>query len=129
MSLFKKIIGSSASEAVTKKTPWILLEELSEIEQIKNASFKTPIAIFKHSTRCSISRMALKEFENDYNLNSEELKLYFLDLLAYRTISNELAIQFNITHQSPQILLIKNGVCTYHVSHDEIIFQNLKSVI
>ncbi len=129
MSLFKKIIGSSASEAVTKKTPWILLEELSEIEQIKNVSFKTPIAIFKHSTRCSISRMALKEFENDYNLNSEELKLYFLDLLAYRTISNELAIQFNITHQSPQILLIKNGVCTYHVSHDEIIFQNLKSVI
>jgi bacillithiol system protein YtxJ len=75
--------------------------------------------IFKHSTRCIVSKMALKNFENNFNLENK-IQPYFLDLLEYRAISNEVATRFNIQHQSPQIIVIKNGVAVYATSHEDI---------
>ena len=120
MGIFKNLMGNN--ETKTQKTSnvsWINLEDLGQLTEIQETSFAKPVIIFKHSTTCSISRMALKNFEREYNLN-EKIDAYYLDLLNFRPISNEIATRFNVTHQSPQLLLIKQGKSVYNVSHENI---------
>jgi len=107
---------------------WNKLDDLETLEEIINESEKSPVMIFKHSTSCSISSMALNRLERSWNENEmEEVKVYYLDLLAHRDISNTIAEKFGVPHQSPQVLLIKNGECVYDDSHMGISYQNLKS--
>lgn len=98
---------------------WNILQNSNQLIEIINESFKKPQLIFKHSTRCIISKMALKNFESDFLLHNE-IDAYYLDLIAYRNISNEIAEVFTVEHQSPQILLIKDGVAVYAASHESI---------
>ncbi|SOU87888.1 bacillithiol system redox-active protein YtxJ [Tenacibaculum dicentrarchi] len=83
---------------------WIPLIALSQLEDIKKQSQKEPIAIFKHSTRCSISSVAKSRFEKSFDESLKDFKVYYLDLISYREISNEIAIQFQVEHQSPSTL-------------------------
>lgn len=97
---------------------WEQLINLQQLEQVKEVSFQAPVLFFKHSTRCSISVMALNRFEREWS--NTTVTPYFLDLLNYREISNQIAILFEVEHQSPQVLLIKDGACIYHASHNAI---------
>jgi bacillithiol system protein YtxJ len=97
---------------------WTLLESVDQLDQIKQQQGYS--LIFKHSTRCSISMMAKKRFELDWDDLPENMPLYFLDLIQYRDISNQVAQQFQVHHQSPQLLLIKDGECILDQSHGEI---------
>ncbi len=99
---------------------WKPLQSISELEIIEKNSHDKPIIIFKHSTRCSVSRIVLKQFEADYAIDPHKIDSYFLDLLNFRSVSTEIATRFLVEHQSPQILLIKNGKCLYHASHSDI---------
>lgn len=129
MSIFKNIFGSSETETPkSSNINWIQLTDLSQLNEIQEFSSQKPVIIFKHSTTCSISRMALKNFEREYDLN-DKIDAYFLDLLNFRAISNEIANKFEVVHQSPQLLLIKNGNSVYNVSHDSIDAQELKNKI
>jgi len=107
---------------------WKVLEHIDQIDEIKQASHQKLQLIFKHSTRCIISKMALKNFESDFLLN-DVIDAYYLDLIAYRNISNEIADDFGISHQSPQILLIKNRVVVYNESHEGIDANVLKEFV
>lgn len=98
---------------------WLELTDNSQLEFIVTSSFTEPVFIFKHSTRCSISTMAKNKFERE-SFKDISSKAYYLDLLAYRAISNQIADKFLVEHQSPQLLLIKNGKCIYHASHNAI---------
>ena len=97
---------------------WLQVTDLHQLEQLKEASFQAPVLFFKHSTRCSISVMALNRFEREWN--NTNVNSYFLDLLNYREVSNQIATLFEVEHQSPQVLLIKDGACVYHASHNAI---------
>ena len=97
---------------------WVQLTDLQQLEQLKKASFQAPVLFFKHSTRCSISVMALNRFEREWN--NTNVNTYFLDLLNNREVSNQIATLFEVEHQSPQVLLIKDGACVYHASHNAI---------
>jgi bacillithiol system protein YtxJ len=102
---------------------WQNLTELSQLDTIKNTSFERPQVIFKHSTTCSISKMAFSRFEKAEA--PDGVDFYYLDLLQYRPISNAIAEQFEVFHESPQVLLIKNGACTYDESHYGIMMDEL----
>lgn len=120
MSLFNSLFGSSEEKKETaSKINWIPLQSVEQLDEMVVISDQKPALIFKHSTRCSISRFALKQFENEYALE-DRVDAYFLDLLEYRDISNEIASRFGVYHQSPQLLLIKNGQSLYDASHDAI---------
>lgn len=106
---------------------WIQLTNLDQLQEIKAATGYS--AIFKHSTRCSISMMARKRFEFDWTAIPEETSLYFLDLIAHREVSNKIAEIFQIHHESPQLLLIKDGECVYETSHGEISAEELAEQI
>ena len=112
-------------------TPWNNIEKVQDIDNLIKCSYQKPQLIFKHSTRCSISAMALQRFERNWDVKNQEIDLNFLDLLAIRPISSHVANVFEVEHESPQVLLIINGRCIYHTSHNDIsvtgITQNLAS--
>ncbi|MEC4003752.1 bacillithiol system redox-active protein YtxJ [Flavobacterium sp. SUN052] len=124
MGFLDKIFGSSEEENTTPKINWTPLTDLGQLNEIINESVSKPVAIFKHSTRCSVSRMALRQFESEFNL-TEKVTPYFLDLLEHRDISNEIASRFGVEHQSPQLLLIRNGKSIYDASHSSIDVEDL----
>ncbi|MBA4239195.1 MAG: bacillithiol system redox-active protein YtxJ [Sphingobacteriaceae bacterium] len=101
---------------------WHKLSDISQLQDIKDLSKEqhiNAVLLFKHSTRCSISSMALNRLESKWN-DDEQIPAYYLDLLNHRDISNEIADLFSVEHASPQVLLIKNGACIYHNSHNGI---------
>ncbi|MGZ9736644.1 bacillithiol system redox-active protein YtxJ [Flavobacterium sp. GNP002] len=125
MSFFKNMFNSSEEkDSNENKINWNELIDLGQLNDIIEISNQKPVAIFKHSTRCSVSRMALKQFENEFN-SSDKVTPYFLDLIAHRDISNEIANRFGVTHQSPQLILIKEGKAVYNVSHSDIDAEEL----
>ncbi len=128
MSIFNSIFGEPKSNSNSSNINWVPLTDLGQLNEIIQLSNEKPVVIFKHSTRCSISRMALKNFENEYDLG-ENIAPYFLDLIAFRDISNEIASRFEVVHQSPQLLLIIGGKSVYDVSHSAIDADELKSKI
>ncbi len=94
-----------------------------------NASNKKPVLIFKHSTRCGISRMALKNFERSFDIENEQLAIYLLDLIQFRTISNEIASKFKVQHQSPQAIVVYQEKVVYYDSHYGISVEAIKKAI
>ena len=129
MSVFSNLFGSSDKQDNSKsKINWIPLTDLGQLDEIIALSNEKPAVIFKHSTRCIVSRTALKQFENEYDVENQ-VSAYFLDLLEHRDISNEIASRFGVYHQSPQLLLIKNGKSVYDVSHSDIDAGELKGKV
>ena len=129
MSFFKNIFsGSENQNESSNKMDWNLLTDLGQLNEIMSLSNESPVAIFKHSTRCSVSRMALKQFENEFD-SSDKVTPYFLDLIAYRDVSNEIANRFGVQHQSPQLILIKEGKAIYNASHSDIDANVLKAIV
>ena len=129
MSIFNSLFGNSEEKKeITSTIDWIPLTNLGQLNEIITVSETKPVIIFKHSTRCGVSRMTLKQFENEYDL-ADTLEAYFLDLLEYRNISNEIAQHFQVEHQSPQLILIKEGKAMYNVSHSAIDAEELKEKI
>ncbi len=123
MSAFSNLFGSSDKQDNSNgKINWIPLINISQLNEIISSSNEKPIVIFKHSTRCIVSRTVLKQFEKEFDAETLHCNVstYFLDLLEHRDISNEIASRFGVYHQSPQLLLIKEGKSVYDVSHDAI---------
>ncbi len=119
MGLLNNLFGSksNAEKQEVKPLPWIPLVNLDQLTDIGKKSFEKPQVIFKHSTTCGVSRSALKRFTSEYDIPEGQLDLYFLDLKSYREVSHEVAHKFNVVHESPQLLIIKNGVVAAHASH------------
>jgi bacillithiol system protein YtxJ len=108
---------------------WNKLTEISQLEDIKAESYNYPVLLLKHSTTCSISATSLNRLERNWKQEKVgDLKPYYLDLLRYRPISNEIASMFKVEHQSPQVLVIQNGECVYDASHFEISFAELEGL-
>lgn len=104
---------------------WIPLNAEAQLAEIKEKSKERPQVIFKHSTRCSIS--AVTKSRLDKETNPADMDFYFLDLISFRTISNKVAEYFNVYHESPQVLVIRNGECVYDESHMGISMKAITS--
>ncbi|MEW4922833.1 bacillithiol system redox-active protein YtxJ [Algibacter sp. 2305UL17-15] len=120
MGLLNKIFGGDKVAKEEKILPWVSFNDLQQIDYIKQKSSIKPQVIFKHSTRCGISSMVQRQFIKDYNFSEKELDLYYLDLLNYRKISDEVGFAFQLIHESPQLLVVKNGALVAHASHGQI---------
>jgi bacillithiol system protein YtxJ len=122
MGIFNGLFGKTKNE--TKKeenqVPWRPLVSVDQLEEIAEKSNTRTQIIFKHSNTCGISRMVLKTFNANYDYTKDEFDLYFLDLHSNREVSNETGYKFQVMHQSPQLLVISNGVAVAHSSHGGI---------
>jgi len=130
MGLFDNLFGGSSEPKKEKKVlPWISLSSLEQLKEIEQKSKTKPQVIFKHSTTCGISRMVLNLFTDKFQVDDNKMDIYFLDLHANRNVSNEVGIYFQVLHQSPQLLVIKNGVAVFHASHGAISEVNLEQYV
>ncbi len=107
---------------------WNKITSDAQLDEIKEESAKQPVLIFKHSTTCSISAMALSRMERNWS-DQLGVKPYYLDLLANRPISKQIEQIFGVEHESPQVLLIRNGECVYDASHMAISFAGLQQAV
>ena len=106
---------------------WIEITNESQLSDVKELSKAKPQLIFKHSTRCATSSMAKSRLERGTAPGG--IDFYYLDLIKHRNISQKIAAEFDVSHESPQVLLIKSGECIYDESHsgismDEIVEQS-----
>ncbi|MBC7555898.1 MAG: bacillithiol system redox-active protein YtxJ [Chryseobacterium sp.] len=126
MGFLDQFFGNSDTTE-NEKTSWQDLESVDEYRQALLHSFEKPVLFFKHSTTCFISKAVKKNLEKQISQSEDKHKvdLYYLDLLHFRPISNLMANDLNVSHQSPQAILIKNGEVKYNASHENIDFQNV----
>ncbi|AUC80563.1 bacillithiol system redox-active protein YtxJ [Nonlabens sp. MB-3u-79] len=108
---------------------WEPLESVDQLDNvIKNSTLK-PKVIFKHSTRCGISRMVLRQFENGFEKNDDEVTFYFLDLLNYKEVSAAVASKLNVVHQSPQVIILYNNEILHTESHQGIDIKKVQQIV
>tara|TARA_Y100000385_G_scaffold262013_1_gene293300 strand:+ start:626 stop:1015 length:390 start_codon:yes stop_codon:yes gene_type:complete len=129
MGLFNRILGSKLKAEKESLVNWIPFNSLDQIKTIKELSKSETILIFKHSTRCGISSMVIKRFENLFEISMKNVKVFYLDLLSFRSISDEVGFSFNVQHQSPQLLIIRNEVAVKDASHHDIATINIKKYL
>lgn len=127
MGLFGKIFGSEDSTSSNKGIEWQTLKSVDDLKQAIAASHESPVLLFKHSTRCSISSSALNRLERNWDNEAVNVQPFYLDLIEHRDISAAIASQTGIIHQSPQAILLKNGKAVHSSSHMDISFEDLKA--
>ncbi len=108
------------NEVSTTEGYWLYITDRDQLDKIIDRSEQSPVVIYKHSIRCGLSGMVWLRLKKDEKRLKEKAELYFLDLIRNRPISNEIATIFDVEHQSPQIIIVKNGRAIYHASHLEI---------
>lgn len=119
MSFLNKIFGGSEEEK-SSETFWKNIASEADLNKAAEESNSKKVVIFKHSTRCFISKTVLKNFEREVRNSDKEVSYYFLDLIAHRDLSNKIADDFDVTHQSPQLIVLENGKATKNASHQSI---------
>lgn len=130
MGLFSRLFRSSSNDGKEEKPfPWIPLTSVDQLSEIEEKSKTKPQLIFKHSTTCGISRMVIRTFTDSFEPSPEEVDVYYLDLHSYREVSNETSYKFQVLHQSPQLLIIKDGTTVVHASHGSITDVNLSDFV
>ncbi|RSK38262.1 bacillithiol system redox-active protein YtxJ [Mangrovimonas spongiae] len=128
MGIFNKLFGGTHETEENSKLPWVNLVDKEQLNLLEEASNNKLQIIFKHSTRCGISSMVKRQFEKEFPININ-VDLYYLDLLKYRDISNQITTKFNIQHESPQLLIVKGGEVIKHASHGQINDLDLKTFV
>lgn len=106
---------------------WKMIKDEHELDQILKRSESKPQVIFKHSTRCSISSVAKNRLERSEAPSGADF--YYLDIFGYRNLSNKVAALFNVHHESPQVLVIRNGICVYDESHMGISMAEIADIV
>ncbi len=124
MGFLDQLFGKKEEQDQTKSL-WKKIESQKDLDLAVEKSFKHKVLIFKHSTRCFISKTVLKSFEKQMENSDKDQSYYFLDLIAHRDISNEIESRFNVTHQSPQLIALENGKAFYNASHQSIDLDNI----
>jgi len=119
MGFLNQIFGKKEEQDQTKSL-WKKIETQKDLDLAVERSFQQKVLIFKHSTRCFISKTVLRSFEKQMENSDKDQSYYFLDLIAHRDISNEIESRFDITHQSPQLIALENGKAFYNASHQSI---------
>jgi bacillithiol system protein YtxJ len=126
MGLFSR----NKSEGSTKKNiNWNPLTSVEQLNEVVQSVTDKPVLLFKHSTRCGISSMALNTFEREWSSDNELANIYMLDLLRHRDISSEIAEITGIMHQSPQVVVLKGTEVIYEASHSSIDARKIESLL
>ena len=75
--------------------------------------------LYKHSTRCPVSAYVFEEVRT-FAESHPAWKVFLLKVIEQRTLSDVVAAQLAVPHQSPQVFIIKDGHCVWNASHSDI---------
>lgn len=118
---FLDIFKKGGSRSGTQKLPWTMLEDVAQLEELESSSTQKIVVLFKHSTRCMVSRMAWSMFQKDFDPEwTGKTSLYIVDVLNARAVSQQIEKRFGVRHESPQLILLKDKKVVFHQSHAQI---------
>lgn len=122
MSFLKRLFAGSDHEKENNDGDffWKSMTKTEDITEALENSYQQKVVVFKHSTRCFISKTVLRHFEKECKEATPPYQFYFLDLIAHRDLSNQIAQDWAVVHQSPQIIVLENGQVTHNASHNNI---------
>jgi len=80
-------------------------EHVSIIIPLNEKSLPAECLVFKHSTTCGVSARAAKEVE----ALQTDLPIYWVNVREQRELSNWIALVYQVTHESPQLILLSSG--------------------
>ena len=126
MNVLDKLFNKKESIENVDQLKWLELTSVKDLDAAIEVSYKKPVMLFKHSTRCSISSSALNRITRNWNSKDVNIDSYFLDLIVHRDVSNAIATNLHVDHQSPQMIIIKDGSAVFNSSHMEIDFNDVK---
>ncbi|GGE06995.1 bacillithiol system redox-active protein YtxJ [Psychroflexus salis] len=133
MGLFKNLFSTKSetneNSNQSNATNWFKLTKADQLSSLKQISNKKLVVIFKHSTRCGISRMVWNQFQASADFPKDEVELFYLDLLSYREVSDAIAQEFQVLHQSPQLIILKHEEVVHHASHSAITVSSIHSFL
>ncbi|MBZ9650818.1 bacillithiol system redox-active protein YtxJ [Psychroflexus montanilacus] len=133
MGFFDQLFNTKSTqkevETNSSNFTWRTLEDISQLDAVEKLSEEKLVVIFKHSVTCGISNMVWHQFQNEIDFTNDHIEMLYLDLLAHRDVSNEITRRFQVLHQSPQILVIKNGEVLHHASHSAIRLSNIRQYL
>ncbi|GGE42943.1 bacillithiol system redox-active protein YtxJ [Psychroflexus planctonicus] len=133
MGLFKNLFSSNnESKEQPQNKPnldWYKLTKVEQLDNLKQISNEKLVVIFKHSTRCGISRMVWNQFQAGADFPKEQVELFYLDLLSYRDVSDAITQDFQVLHQSPQLILLQHEEVVHHASHSAIVPSSVNSFL
>lgn len=122
-------MGLFSSSKKRESLPWKYITSVEQLSELLHNVGEKPLLLFKHSTRCGVSSMVLRSFENEWSTGDELCDLYFIDLLNHRDVSNEIAVLTGIVHQSPQAIVIKGKEIIYDATHSNIDARSIQSTL
>ena len=133
MGLFKNLFSAkNESNENQNQSNGLSVYKLTKVEQLaslKEISNEKLVLIFKHSTRCGISRMVWNQFQAQANFPEDQVALFYLDLLSYRSVSDAVAEEFRVFHQSPQLIILSNEEVVHHASHSSITASSIEEYL
>ena len=131
MNLFKSIFGLPEGAPGQENTafPWVSLSSITELDLLEEGRTVRPQVLFKHSTSCGLSRMMLRRFEGRWGKAREHMDFYFVDLIVFRELSDEIAHRYEVPHRSPQLLILDKCGVRRHASHGEIAFLGPEDIL
>lgn len=129
MKFFRSIFSKQEAEIVTSGVEWVQLTTDEQLSILDDASYMHPQLIFKHSTQCGISGVVLRSFSSKAGQPESGYNYFLLDLIAFRELSNAIAEKYGVMHQSPQVLIVKNGMVVAHASHHAILELDLNEFV
>ncbi len=104
---------------------WNKITTEQEVKDIVEKSKHKTQIIFKDSVTCGISAYAKSRIVDGYDEIDGKADFNYLDLLAYRPVSNFIAEHLGVYHQSPQIIILKNGEVVHTVTHHAITAEGI----
>jgi bacillithiol system protein YtxJ len=119
------LFGNSAKS----NFPWVKLTSTEQLDELIARSHEIPVLLFKHSTSCGISAMAINRFQSTWKADEQKCIPVLLDLLAYRSVSNAVAEKTGVMHESPQAILLKNGEVKHVSTHGSIDAAEIQSLL
>ena len=133
MGLFKNLFSSNndSNESINSSEGlnWYKLTKVEQLSSLNEISNEKLVVIFKHSTRCGISRMVWNQFQAQADFPKDQVELFYLDLLSYRDVSDAIAEEFKVFHQSPQLIVLQNEEVVHHASHSSITASSINQFL
>ncbi|MCC7241532.1 MAG: bacillithiol system redox-active protein YtxJ [Acidobacteria bacterium] len=106
-----------------------LLPDLAALDSALKRSFTRPVVIFKHSSTCGVSALALEEIAELRGDPSLETDVFMVLVHPHRPVSHAIARILRVRHESPQALILHRGAALWHASHFRISAQAVREAL
>lgn len=129
LETFKQLFNSKSEKHSPQNTHWKAVTSEADIKEILLLSNERPQIIYKHSTRCATSYLALKNLQNLSEKDFEKADFYMLDVIQQREVSRAIADKIGVRHESPQLIVVEGGEVVWHGSHYQVKAQVISDLL